>query len=182
MDNRSNVSAPDLLLVDRLRALREKLQLSQTDIAKQMREDGIRMSQTAMSRIEKGERGLTVGEAQSFARILGTTLEEVLRDDIVDDWAADYRTALRALNIAHATAIRALDEYRKHLEALRYVEGNAERLKADPSTDPEVTKKLEAKVLTPLAAAKPLYGQSAEAWLLDAARALENLSPQPAGD
>ncbi len=57
-----------------LRQLREQHELSQEDLAKELG-----LSRPTYLLIEKGERGLTVKEAQKLAEIYGMTLEELTR-------------------------------------------------------------------------------------------------------
>lgn len=58
----------------RLRELREWLGVSQADLARRMTELGFRMHQTAVAKIERGERPLRLDEAGALAYLLDTDL------------------------------------------------------------------------------------------------------------
>ncbi len=66
--------------VDNVRRRREARGWSQGDLARRMQEAGWRnFHQTTVSRIEKGERPIRLGEAKALAEVLDVTLEVLLR-------------------------------------------------------------------------------------------------------
>lgn len=59
--------------------LRQDRKMSQGELARRMVSEGWEsFNQATISRIEKGTRPVRIGEAQALARIVGTTLEELL--------------------------------------------------------------------------------------------------------
>lgn len=59
--------------------MREQLGFSQADLVRRLREAGwTGLHQTTISRIEKGERPVRLGEARAIAQLLGTTTERML--------------------------------------------------------------------------------------------------------
>lgn len=63
-------------MIEQIVALREARGVSQRDLAAVLGLD-----QSAVSRIEKGERGLAVAELAGIAEHLGATVDSILRDD-----------------------------------------------------------------------------------------------------
>lgn len=99
MVRHANIAADDLKIMEKLRARRVTLNLSQTQVATAIAAQGIRMNQPGLSRAEKGERALSVAEASAYARALGTTLEELLSDDLDSTFEVDARATLRDLHV-----------------------------------------------------------------------------------
>lgn len=62
----------------RLRQERERRGLTQGGLANMLGQDGLRLDPTAITRIEKGERGVRLNEALKIARALGCTLDYLL--------------------------------------------------------------------------------------------------------
>jgi transcriptional regulator with XRE-family HTH domain len=62
----------------RVRALRESLQRSQDAVASRMREAGHDWHQTTISKVEAGQRGVSLNEAYALALILGAHLRDFL--------------------------------------------------------------------------------------------------------
>ncbi|MDX2948174.1 helix-turn-helix domain-containing protein [Streptomyces caniscabiei] len=61
-----------------MRRLRERLGITQQDIAARMIKDGFRFHQTQIAKMERGERPIRVNEWLSIAAALGTTPQEML--------------------------------------------------------------------------------------------------------
>lgn len=96
-----------------LKAQREKLGLSQADVADMAKSAGVRgIHQTTIARIEKGERALRAAEAVALSRILETSLEYLAesRETVRLRYLADSLKAPRA----------AFDEAAKDLIAQRW--------------------------------------------------------------
>lgn len=74
-----------------VREARERLGLSQTDLAKQMAAAGWRYHPQTVHRIETGERKVSVGEGKSLAEILETTLDRLT-------WPGAEESAARLLD------------------------------------------------------------------------------------
>lgn len=172
MDNRTNISATDFALIQKLRERREQLGLSQTEAAQLLTQGGVRMSQAAVSRIEKGERALTVGEAQCYAHILHTSLEGLLRSDEVDEVIADSRALIRAMEASRNSAIKALNEHWGQITRLQEVADRARKLLAEGALSTPQTQKLEEHFFLPAYLELPQHDKEAE---LRVARALDTL-------
>ncbi len=146
MNNHANVSAPDVALVNLVKARREQQGMSQGELASKMTSEGVRMSQSALSRIEQGDRALTVGEAQLAASLLGTTLEALLRSDPVDELIAELHASLRAATISRDNALSALQI---HIQAMDRIEKILQTLQAaidqTPSQSDDATRLLAAQ-------------------------------------
>lgn len=71
-NGRCNVSGQNV------RAARERLGLSQEQLAARMQVEGVPLTQKAISRIETGERVLADYELMLLARVLGTTATQLL--------------------------------------------------------------------------------------------------------
>lgn len=61
-----------------VRSLRLDADMSQEELAMRLSERGLRLSQAVIGKIERGERKVTVGEADSIANALGSSLSEIL--------------------------------------------------------------------------------------------------------
>ncbi|MFV9424926.1 helix-turn-helix domain-containing protein [Microbacterium sp. S1037] len=61
-----------------IRVMRQDLQMSQDELAQSVTKQGYPMSQATVGKIERGERRVTVGEAEAFARALQTTIRSLL--------------------------------------------------------------------------------------------------------
>lgn len=142
MDKRSNVSTPDVALVRLIKARREQMGISQGELAQLMTTSGIRMSQSAISRIELEERALTVGEAQVAADLLHTTLEELLRSDPADELTASLSAALRAAGISRRNALSALEAHTAALGRVESALGQLQEAIDRSEADAESTKRL----------------------------------------
>lgn len=96
-----------------LKAQREKLGLSQAEVADLAKEAGVRgIHQTTIARIEKGERALRAAEAVALSRILETSLE----------YLAESRETVRLRYLADSLRVprAAFDEAAKALIAQRW--------------------------------------------------------------
>ncbi|WP_076623911.1 helix-turn-helix transcriptional regulator [Leucobacter chironomi] len=172
MSNRANVAAEDFTLAQKLRERRERLGLSQTEVATLISDAGIRMSQTAMSRIEKGERALTVGEALVYASALQTTLEELLSSDKIDEIIADGLATLRALETSRRGAMKSLHEHWEQMRQLRRILLDAFDLQEDAATSDAQRERLTTQLIDRAIVQDPDAHEDAE---LRIARALDAL-------
>lgn len=68
----------------RVRAARERLGLSQEQLAARMQVEGVNLTQKAVSRIETGERVVADYELMLLARTLGTSVSRLLGEDETD--------------------------------------------------------------------------------------------------
>lgn len=67
-----------------MKRLREGRRWSQSEMARRMAQAGWNTySQVAVSRTEKGERPIPLGEARAIARLLGTTVDEMVKSSEV---------------------------------------------------------------------------------------------------
>lgn len=82
---------------ERLRVARGQHQLTQEELATRLKDFGVTLHSTAITRIEKGERGVRLGEASAIARVLDVALEELLRPVDKDR----RQEATRVLNEVH---------------------------------------------------------------------------------
>jgi transcriptional regulator with XRE-family HTH domain len=86
---------PEQTFAQRMRVLREELGVPQTHIAMVLKlTHGIKLDPSAITRIEKGSRALRLNEAVAIAKVLGQTVDEMLRPTLAPDeqlrLAADY--------------------------------------------------------------------------------------------
>ena len=93
-------STDDANFAANMRFMREQRGWSQGDFARRLTQEGLDgFHQTTVSRIEKMERPVRLGEARGIARVLGTTLEEMVeaaRDvKIANDLEECYRDVRR---------------------------------------------------------------------------------------
>ena len=172
---RSYISSADASLISKLRSRRQSLNLTQSDVLEKMRADGIRISQTILSRVEKRERALSAGEAQSYARSVGTTLGEILREDPLEEWAADCRVALTELRSAQDAAREAIETIHRIANELTALRLAGNQLVESSSLSPAVLERLGSSVLGPLSRSSHLLGEEGEARLSAIARSINDL-------
>ncbi len=73
---------------------------TQVDLAQHLAESGVRLDPTAITRLERGDRGVRVGEAFAIAQALGLSIEDVLSRAMT---SRRVLTAQRAIDVlAHA--------------------------------------------------------------------------------
>lgn len=174
MDQRSNISATDLTLLLRLKARRERMELSQIEVARLMSEAGVRMSQTAVSRAELGTRALTVGEAHVYAQILGTSIAELLRDDPIDELVADTRARLRAADVSRRSALAALENHARAIDAILPTLAQLSEAVEHSKPNPELHSRLTEIEKQAILDAQALVGQEIETGLAETIDALSH--------
>ena len=132
---------PERTLAVQARAIREKLGMTQAEVAKEMSARGLRMRQSTIAKIEAGQRPVRVNEAVTLAAILRVTVTDLIAEpgqrDRLDALAAaraEERELLGQLLVAghrleehraaHAAAGHALSEAVARVEAIeaRYAE------------------------------------------------------------
>ncbi len=73
---------------------------TQVDLARHLAETGVLLDATAITRLERGDRGVRIGEAFAIAQALGLSIEDVLTCAVTGRRAL---TAQRAIDVlAHA--------------------------------------------------------------------------------
>lgn len=82
-----------------IRDARKAVNLTQSQVA-----DALRLDRSAVSRIERGERGLAVGELAALARLFGVFVDDILFDDVAEE------VLLRADDDQHSAAATALTD------------------------------------------------------------------------
>ena len=73
-----NVAGPGI------KRLRKQRGLTQEQVAAQMQVEGIQVDQKAISRIESGDRVITDYEIMMLARILGTSVDQLIKESMYD--------------------------------------------------------------------------------------------------
>ncbi len=69
----------------RIRFLRERLDISQAQLAARMEVNGITLNQKAISRIETGDRVIADYELATFAKVFSVPMERLLDEDFFTD-------------------------------------------------------------------------------------------------
>lgn len=100
------------VFAENVRARREELGVSQGEIARRMARRGWDgFHQTTISRIEKYERPVRLGEAQALAEVLDTTERDLRRHAGVLALARDVRVEMDRLNTARFGLRHAVQDY-----------------------------------------------------------------------
>jgi transcriptional regulator with XRE-family HTH domain len=86
-----------------VRETRERLKLSQGELARRMAERGFPFYQQTIRRIEEGRRKVSVGEGKALGQILGTPMERLT-------WPGREASAAALLDMVSANAHQAHDE------------------------------------------------------------------------
>jgi ribosome-binding protein aMBF1 (putative translation factor) len=71
---------PEQVFAKRMRQVRERRGWSQAKLADWMRTYGVDLHSTAITRIERGERSISLNEASAVAAALGVLLVELLQE------------------------------------------------------------------------------------------------------
>lgn len=96
---RETLPNEDQLFARNLRRLRESLGWSQAELADRLRNAGLlQMHATTVSRIEKGERIVRLGEGAQIARVLRTDISAMTR--MLPEEAAELRESMIAAELA----------------------------------------------------------------------------------
>ena len=66
----------------RIKALRKEKGLTQEQVVAKMQLSGIQIDQKAISRLESGDRVITDYELMRLAEILGTSVDQIIRDSL----------------------------------------------------------------------------------------------------
>ena len=162
MDRNASFDATDMEIIASLKARRERMGLTQSQVSAAMNEMGLKLDQSGLSRVEKGKRALTVGEAAAYARALSTTLEEALRNDPLDMLIADTRAKLRALENSRANAVAALGTYSSQMERLSEALDVALEFIDAHSGNASLQARIEASLIPVLKDSYPLVSGDAE--------------------
>lgn len=133
-----SASREDRDFADNMKRIREIQGWSQGELARRIGDFGLEgFHQTTISRIEKGERLVRLGEARTIARALGRPVDHLLlpRRDVepLEAFALDLEEALTA----YGRATRSLVDYESALSALRkHVRAAEEKLQRGPDAVP----------------------------------------------
>lgn len=126
MVKKANESSPitpeEARFIDSVKRIREKKGWSQGELARYLGDTGTEgFHQTTISRIEKGERPVRLGEARAIARVFGSTVEQMTmsaeNSDVVDE-LVDCVTNLKSARFAIAVDAGSMVTERRKLPAL----------------------------------------------------------------
>jgi transcriptional regulator with XRE-family HTH domain len=111
--------SPERVFATRLKEIRESLGLTQAALAGMLEERaGIGLDPTAITRIERGQRGIALGEACSITSVLGVGLGDMLKTDkIVRAEMLNLEIAVIESNLSAAR--RTIDEACEHEKYLQ---------------------------------------------------------------
>lgn len=101
----------ETVFAQRMREQRTTVGISQAQLAQRLRERGVRLDQSALARIESGDRSVRLGEAVAVADALSATVSGLLRP--ADRLYEQVDEAERA----HTDAVRALEHWNAQVKA-----------------------------------------------------------------
>lgn len=123
--------SPEQRFAENLRAMREALGWNQSELARRLGEAGLDgFHQTTISRVEKGERPIRLGEATVVAQVLGVPVERLTGDGADLAALAGIRTNLARVRSAERDLYRALAAFDDSVQRLRGAVGDP-----DPMAD-----------------------------------------------
>lgn len=112
----------ELNFAGRMVELRAALGMSQSELARRMVERGYESySQTSVSRTEKGDRPIRLGEARALAEILGSDIESMMRGTPVSEYirgVAKTRAAIEKSMFETARTLWDFDRLKEEVDAL----------------------------------------------------------------
>lgn len=85
--------------------LRRSAQITQTDLAKRLRDQGLSFHQQTIQKIEAGDRPVRLNEAHLIARALGTSVDLMTRG--VADWVASVQREAQEVDDAYKAIVGA---------------------------------------------------------------------------
>ncbi len=121
---------PERILAAQVRAIREKLGMTQAEVASEMTARGLGMRQSTIAKIEAGQRPVRVNEAAMLAGILHTSVAELLADPARKgrlDALAAARATERELLGQFFVARHRLEDHRAACVAAEHAMREAER-------------------------------------------------------
>lgn len=102
----------------RMAELRAEVGMSQSELARKMADRGFESySQMTVSRTEKGERPIRLGEARVLAEILGSAVDDMIRGTQLEE---TLRMAEKIRDDLIASMLRVAQELDKHSELLHW--------------------------------------------------------------
>lgn len=173
MERHANIDATDLAIVASLKARRERMELTQSQVAAALKDQGVKLDQSGLSRAEQGKRALTVGEASAYAGVLCTTLDEVLRSDPLDELVADCRARVRALELSRSNALTALLSYSRNMDQLSSTLEQARDFSQHHSANEEERMRVDTLLWPVIEDARLLMSEEAEVRIANALDELE---------
>lgn len=112
----------ELNFAGRMAELRTALGMSQSELARRMVERGYESySQTSVSRTEKGDRPIRLGEARALAEILGSDIESMMRGTPVSEYIHSVGKTRKAIEKSMFDTVLALwdfDRLKEEVDAL----------------------------------------------------------------
>lgn len=110
--------------IRRMAELRAKADMSQSELARRMTERGFdTYSQTTVSRTEKGERPIRLGEARVLAEILGSSVAMMVQDTEIAELQNEARYLRNVVEKLTLEVARSLSRYAQGLQSIRDFEG-----------------------------------------------------------
>lgn len=111
---------PEHVFARRTRELRDRLGISQVQLATTLAARGVRIDPTSITRLERGTRGIRLNEAVAIARAFGQTVDEMLRPALPP--AEQLSEAERQADLARwraAQAVAEMEAARDRVDRLR---------------------------------------------------------------
>ena len=116
---------PESRFAANMRAMREALGWNQSELARRLTEAGLEgFHQTTISRIEKGERPIRLGEATVAAQVFQVPVERLAGDGSDLAALALIRSTLARTRKAEAVLLNALAEFEQAIRELRTAVGD----------------------------------------------------------
>lgn len=117
----------------RMAELRAEMGLSQSELARKMIDRGFdTYSQMTVSRTEKGERPIRLGEARVLAEILGSRIEDMTRGTDLDELLRIGEQVSSGLQTGIASIADAMSDYAEALEASSEISDRLRRHDEEP--------------------------------------------------
>lgn len=142
----------------RFKETRERVGLSQVEVAQAMQEAGFDFHQQTVYKVETGQRRITIGEAVELSRIVRASVEKLLARS--DPMTPVHEDADRARH----QALLAADNY---TVALLRVAVTADALETDPAvnlTDADLARIVASLSRTPARVAAENYDRAGQVW------------------
>ncbi|KQQ66098.1 hypothetical protein ASF63_12310 [Microbacterium sp. Leaf320] len=106
--------------IRRMAELRADADMSQSELARRMAERGFETySQTTVSRTEKGERPIRLGEARVLAEILGSSIAMMVQDTEIAELQNESRNLQRVMEKLLLDVARSLSRYEQGVQSVR---------------------------------------------------------------
>ena len=99
MDTNRSASFLEVELLDRVRASRRAIGLTQSEVRERLAELGVDLGKSAFAKLERGERGITFVEAMALSRALNFSVDDLIPGQVDESDRLLERADMQAVRV-----------------------------------------------------------------------------------